>query len=195
MTKKIFILLGHSDKETLSGALATAYEEAAKAVGHEVRRTNIGDLSFDPILHKGYKVIQELEPDLKKVQEDMKWADHFVLVYPNWWCTMPALLKGMIDRLFLPGFAFRFKKTPSGEAMGWDKLLAGKSARVVVLSNTAPLLIEFMFGDYTNEIGRSILGFAGYSVSYTKLGPAEKRDPSVYERWKKKLGELGRRGV
>src|SRR3990167_320914 len=78
MAKKIYILLGHPDKETLSGHFADIYEQEAKAAGHEVRRTNIGDLSFDPILHKGYKVIQELEPDLLKVQEDMRWAEHLV---------------------------------------------------------------------------------------------------------------------
>jgi NAD(P)H dehydrogenase (quinone) len=88
--KKVFILLGQEDKETLCGMLADAYEQGAKAAGHEVRRANIGDLHFDPILHKGYKVIQELEPDLKRVQEDITWSEHFVLIYPTWWSMMPA---------------------------------------------------------------------------------------------------------
>jgi NAD(P)H dehydrogenase (quinone) len=52
---KIFILLGHTDSDTLSGAFASTYERAAGAAGHEVRRLNIGEMQFDPILHKGYK--------------------------------------------------------------------------------------------------------------------------------------------
>ena len=60
-TKKIVILLGHPDTgQTHSGELALLYETAAKKAGHEVKRFNLGEMHFDPILHQGYKVIHEL---------------------------------------------------------------------------------------------------------------------------------------
>ena len=74
--------MGNPDTDTMSGYFAGVYRDAATAAGHEVRYTNLVDMKFDPLLHKGYKVIQELEPDLVKIQEDIKWADHFVVVYP-----------------------------------------------------------------------------------------------------------------
>ncbi|MBL7045012.1 MAG: NAD(P)H-dependent oxidoreductase, partial [Parcubacteria group bacterium] len=170
MKKKIYILLGHPDSETLSGYLADSYGKAAREGGHTVRRTNIGELKFDPILHYGYKKIQELEPDLKKVQTDIKWADHVVIVYPNWWCSMPAPLKGMFDRMFLPGFAFNFSKEKDAE---WEKLLTGKSARVIITSGMSPIKAKFHFGDFTNELSRGILEFSGFHpVEVTTFGPS-----------------------
>ena len=166
--KKIFILLGHPDKDTKCGSFADSYEKGASAAGNEVRRIDIGDLKFDPILHKGYKVIQDLELDLKIVQENIKWCEHFVIFYPSWWSTMPALLKGMFDRMWLPCFAFNFNKN----GFGWTKHLKGRSALVVVTSDSHPIIARLLMGDSTNEIKRGILKFAGFSpVNILKVGP------------------------
>jgi len=189
MAKKIFILMGNPDKEgTLSSQLADVYEREARAAGHEVRRANLGDLAFDPILHKGYKVIQELEPDLKKTQEDMKWADHFVLIYPLWWAGMPALLKGLFDRMWIPRFAFHFWEN----GLGWDKLLKGKTARVIILSKNWPVIERFLFGDFKNEVGKALLGFAGYKVRMTEFGDSETPSASRKEGLLRKVATLAR---
>ncbi len=191
--KKIYILLGHSDCDTLSGHLADVYEKAAKEAGHEVRRTNIRDVKFDPILHKGYKEIQELEPDLIKVQEDIKWSEHVVVVYPNWWCTMPAILKGLFDRMFLPGFAFHFSKEKDGE---WTPLLKGRTARVIVTAGMSPIKVRFHFGDFTNELARGILGFAGFHpVEITTFGPSERATDAKKKQWHKKIEGYGKKGI
>jgi len=194
-TKRIFILVGHPDADTLIGTFATEYEKGAKEEGHEVRRINIGELQFDPILHYGYKEIQALEPDLIQVQENFKWADHIVILYPNWWCSMPALLKGMFDRMWLPGFAFNFKKDKEGSRTNTlVKLFKGKSARVVVTTGTHPILIRFHFGDFTNEIIRGILGFSGISpVRANILGPCEKATEKCKEGWRKDMRKLGKK--
>jgi NAD(P)H dehydrogenase (quinone) len=187
---KIFILMGNPDAEgTLGSELASHYESEARAAGHEVRRTNLGDLQFDPILHKGYKVIQQLEPDIINVQEDMKWADHFVLIYPLWWAGMPALLKGLWDRMYIPGFAFHFHK----DGLGWDKLLKGKTARVIITSKNWPIIERVLFGDFKNEVGRALLGFAGYKVRITEIGRAENLSEGKRNSWMKTVSKLARK--
>ena len=194
---KIYILLGHPDKDdTLCGGIADTYEKEAHSAGHEVKRTNIGDLRFDPILHKGYKVIQELEPDLHQVQEDIKWCDHFVLIYPLWWSSGPALLKGLVDRIWLPEFAFRFIKVPDTKmTLGWHKLLRGKTARVIVTLKNFPLLERFMFGDYSAEIVDAVLRFSGFKTRLTEIGNAEALSDSQKISWFKRIATLGRKGV
>ncbi len=187
--------MGHPNADaTLSSAFATAYEMAAQQAGHEVRRTNIGDLRFDPILHEGYRVIQDLEPDLAKVQEDIRWCDHFVFIYPVWWSSVPALLKGLIDRIWLPAFAFRFRKLGDGKTIiGWDKLLKGKTARVIVSLKNHPLLERFMFGDYTAEVVDAVLRFSGFKVKLLEVGNAESLSKEAIERWISRVGKLGRK--
>lgn len=193
--KKIFILLGNEDKNTFNGALADAYEKGAKAGGHEIRRMNIGELKFDPLLHKGYKEIQELEPDLKEVQENIKWCDHFALFYPNWWGTMPAILKGMFDRMFLPGFAFHYKKQGFLKGIVWYKLLKGRSACVWVTLNNPPMLASILFGDNTNEIKKNILGFGGFApVRVERRGPVERMPEKELEKMKEQAHTAGRGG-
>ena len=164
--KNIFILLGHPDNDSFNFTLADAYEQGATEAGHEVRRMNLGDMKFDPILHKGYREIQALEPDLLALQENVRWCDHFVVIYPSWWSTMPALLKGVFDRAWLPGFAYKFTSEFS-----WKKLMKGKSARMIVTSDTVPLLQRLIFGDTTNELKNGILWFSGFSpIRVKKFG-------------------------
>lgn len=191
MSKKILVLLGNSDKETYSGAMADHYQAGAEDAGHEVKRVNIGDMQFDPILHKGYKEIQELEQDLLDLQDGFRWADHIVIVYPNWWCTMPAILKGLFDRMWIPGFAFNFNK----ETKQLEQHLKGKTGRVIIVAGThSPFKTWWKFGDYTNEIQHGILGFAGIATAVTAFGPCNKVSNECKERWLMQVEKLGRKG-
>lgn len=189
--KKIVILLGHPNAETLCGSMAMLYEAAAKKAGHEVTRFNIGELKFDPILHKGYKVIQNTEPDLVRVQEAIRAADHFVIIYPVWWVNMPAILKGFFDRIWLPGFAFRYRKTPDGRRkIFWDRLLLGKTARIITFSSTHPWLLFLTLGSATHTLAWGILRFAGMQTATTAFGPSEAAPEWKKNEWRKKVVEL-----
>lgn len=192
MNKKIVILLGNPDVDTFSGAIADHYQAAAEEVGHEVLRFNIGEMNFDPILHQGYKVIQALEPDLLSLQEAIKWADHVVIIYPNWWCTMPAILKGLFDRTWIPGFAFNFDKK-TGKCI---QHLKGKTGRTIVVAGShSPFKTWWLYGDFTNEIQYGILGFAGISSNVTSFGPTQKVSEKKQDQWLREVENLGRKAI
>ena len=190
--KNVLVVCGHPDKDSFSGTVADHYQAGAQDAGHSVERVNLGDLNFDPILHKGYKEIQHLEPDLIALQDKFRAADHIVIVYPNWWCTMPALLKGLFDRFWLPGFAFNFNK----QTKKIEKHLAGKTGRVIILSGShSPFMTWWQFGDYTNEIQYGILEFAGIRTQVSSFGPCEKVDEPVRVKWLKEVEILGKKAL
>ena len=194
--KKIFILLGHTDASGLCGALADAYEKGARYGGHTVERLNIGEMRFDPILHKGYRRVQELEPDLKRFQELVHTSDHLVIVYPIWWVGMPANLKGLFDRAWLPGSAFRYMRTRQGKrTIFWHRLFRGKTARTILTSGTHPLLVRFLPGNVNAQLRWGILWFSGFSVGSTWLGPSENVPEKKRERWLRHVYELGTMGI
>lgn len=187
---KIFILLGHTDPATLSGAFADCYERSASEAGHEIRRQNIGEMHFDPILHEGYKTIQELEPDLKDFQENVRWAEHIVIFYPIWWNAMPAALKGLFDRAWLPHFAFNF----ADHGLTWKKLLKGRSARIITSSNTNPFVLWLMYGPPTAGLELCLLRFAGIRSRSTHFGPSERSSEGTKAKWFCKIELLARAG-
>ncbi|MFM2374118.1 MAG: hypothetical protein RLZZ234_113 [Candidatus Parcubacteria bacterium] len=189
--KCILIIQGNPDTASFTASLADTYEEGAKSAGHSVTRVNLSELNFDPILRKGYKEIQPLEPDLMVLQDAWRNADHVVILYPNWWCTMPALLKGMFDRMFLPGFAFNFDT----QSKSCVQRLCGKTARVIVVAGThSPFMTWLKYGDYTNEIQYGILGFAGMKVKVTAFGPGDKVSEARRAKWREKVRKLGVKG-
>ncbi|NTU67871.1 MAG: NAD(P)H-dependent oxidoreductase [Chlorobiaceae bacterium] len=193
MKKNILIILGHPDSASFCGALAGAYEQGAKAAGHEVRRIDLGRLSFDPVLHKGYAEIQPLEPDLLEVQAAITRADHLVFVYPIWWGAPPSLLKGFFDRSFLPGFAFRFKDSSSSS---WERLLAKRTARLIVTMDTPPWYYRLVFRmPGHNQMRRTILEFCGVKpVSISEYGPVKSSSPEERRKWLTQVSLLGEAG-
>lgn len=185
MKQQILVILGHPLADSLCGALADAYAQGAASAGHEVRRINLGELDFDPLLHDGYQAIQPLEPCLQAAQADILRAQHLVFVYPTWWGGLPALLKGFIDRVFLPGFAFKYREN----SLMWERLLTGRSARLVVTMDSPPWYyrwVNFMPGH--NQMKKTILEFCGVKpVKITSFGPVRNSSPGERLLWIKQV--------
>jgi putative NADPH-quinone reductase len=191
--KKILLIMGHPNKDSLGNALADAYQAGTEETGAEFKRLNLEDLDFDMNLHLGYKEIQELEPDLKKAQELIIWAEHLVFVYPTWWATMPALLKGFIDRTFLPGFAFKYKK----DSPWWDKLLAGRSARIITTMDAPYFYYWLVYGNAGHKaMKKATLEFCGVKpVKITTFGSVKNSTPEKRGKWLAKVKDLGRQNI
>ena len=194
MGRHILLIQGHPDasQRHLCHALEDAYAQGAIAAGHEVQRINVATLDF-PILRSQLEWEQgELPPGLTPAQDAIKWAEHMVLFFPLWLGDMPALLKGFLEQVARPGFAFsRNGKNPLAV-----KGLTGRSARVVVTMGMPATVYRWYFRAHSiKSLERNILGFVGIApVHETLVGMVGNMDPGLADKWLAKLEKLGERG-
>lgn len=189
--KKVLIIQGNPIANSYGSQLAEVYARGAAESRAEVRELVLSELEFDLNLSGGYKGKQPLEPDLQKAQELISWADHLVFVYPNWWGGMPALLKGFIDRVFLPGFAFKYRKnSPLPE-----QLLKGKTARLIVTMDSPYVYYRFYLGQPGHQMMKhSILKFCGVgSVRATNITQLRKMPEVARKQWLERVHRMGRK--
>jgi len=192
MGKKILIIQGNPNPGSYCSALAKAYFNGAIQGGAEARFIQLHELTFNPNLAFGYAKRSELEKDLLEAQEAIKWAEHLVFVYPTWWGTLPALLKGFLDRVLLPGFAFKYRE---GSVL-WDKLLKGKTARLIVTMDAPVWYNRFIIGQPGHRAMKiATLQFCGIKpVRITNIGPVKSSTDSRRSEWLNLVTKLGNKG-
>lgn len=191
---RILLIQGHPDRDDthFGHALAAAYAEGAREAGHEVRRVNVSELDFPLLRSKAEWEQGALPPALAGAQRDIAWCQHLVVFFPLWLGGMPALLKGLLEQLLRPGFAM----PRPGEGSITSKLLAGRSARIVVTMGMPALVYRWYFRAHSlKALERSILGLVGFApIQETLVGMIEGLSDSDRQRWLGKLNKLGRRG-
>ena len=192
MGRRIAIIQGHPDPagHHLLHAMADAYAESATAAGHEVRRIEVAKLEFPLLRTQVDFETGVLPPALVQAREDMRWAEHWLFLFPLWHGTMPALFKGFLEHIFRPGFAMEYKK------QGFPKrLLAGRSARIVVTMGMPALLYRWYFGAYgVRGFERSMLSFAGIKPIRESLYGLTFADEKKRARWIEGMRRRGGRG-
>ena len=184
------IINGHPNKESLSFAFAEAYKRGALEGNFEVQEIVISNLKFNPNLEFGYQKRTELEPDLLESWEKIKWADHLVWIYPVWWGGIPAMMKGFIDRIFLPGFAFQYREN----SIFWDKLLKGKSAHIITTLDQPSWYYWLVYGrPSVNQLKKSTLQFCGINpVKVSYFGIVKSSNEATRLKWISKVEAFGR---
>ena len=193
--QRILIIQGHPDPAGghLCHALAASYAEGAQAAGRDVRTIEIAQLDF-PLLRSQQDWLHgEVPATLKPAQDDIRWADHLVFFFPLWLGDMPALLKGFLEQVARPGFAF----TREGGANPlMHKGLKGRSARVVVTMGMPALVYKHYFRAHSvKSLERNILGFVGIApVRETLIGMVEGLDAGQRGDWLARLHKLGQAG-
>lgn len=191
MPRRILILQGHPDPADhhFGHALADAYAEGAAAHGHSLRTVDVAHLDF-PLLRSQQEWEEgALPPTLAQAQADIAWAEHLVLLFPLWLGDMPALLKGFLEQVARPGFAFKGDRTNPFMSKG----LAGRSARIVVTMGMPALVYRWYFRAHSvKSLERNILGFVGVApIEHTLVGGVGAMSPAAAKSWLARMRRLG----
>ena len=191
-TKNILIINGHPNPGSYISALAQSYTSGAKSAFDNVSLLNLTTLNFKINLEYGYQKRTELEPDLLDAIKKIKAADHLVWLFPTWWYGYPALMKGFIDRTFLPGIMFDYVPGKTFQ----KKLLKGKTAHIIVTADTPQWYNKLVYKNpAVNQLKKGTLQFCGISaVKVTYIAPIKDSTDQRRKKWLSKIRTYGTLG-
>lgn len=189
--KNVLIINCHPNRDSFNFGLADAYKKGALSNGDALKEIVIADLQFSPNLQFGYQKRTELEPDLEAAWEKIQWADHLVWICPVWWGGLPAIAKGFIDRVFLPGRVFQYREN----SPFWDRLLTGKTAHIITTLDQPSWYYWFVYGrPSVNQLKRSTLEFCGVKpVKVSYFGIVRNSNDDTRKKWLAKAEQMGKR--
>lgn len=194
--KRILVLNGHPAAKSLSAHFAQNYAEAAGAAGAIVRVHHLSEMNFDVDFGQGnYSEFKPLEPVLEQCLSDLEWAEHLVVTTPMWWGGLPAKLKGLFDRAFIPGRTFDTRiKTRLGLPA---PMLTGKTARVIMTSDTPQWFERVVYKRaIMHQMTKQILGFVGIKPTrYSYFSGASEATEHRVQGWTGTVRELGRQAA
>jgi NAD(P)H dehydrogenase (quinone) len=140
---KVLVILAHPDPESFNHSVAKSVMLQLSSKGHEVKVRDLYALGFDPVMTlEEWQDYSQKElppaPEILEEQQAVLWANHLIFIYPTWWWSPPAILKGYFDRVFTPDFAFDANSDPSLGLL--------KNKKVIIIQTTgAPE--EFVVGE------------------------------------------------
>lgn len=186
--RRILVVIGTPIADSLNHALARSYADAARAGGADVR---VVDLARDPV--PGHPSIRPqlrmprtdadvpLTAEVSAWVNDVEWADHLAFFFPQWWGSYPAALKAWIDRVFVSGFAFRYRE----RGRLWDRLLVGRTARIVMTMDSPRVWNAVVYRDAPiRSLRAATLQYCGIRVrGVTRLAEVRHRSAADLTRW------------
>ncbi len=113
---RVLAILAHPSDASFDAAVFRQAVATLKDGGDEVRTLDLYGEGFEARLSEPEWRMNGKVPDnrapVEPLVDDLLWADALVFVFPTWWSGMPAILKGWLDRVFLPGVVFELKDGP-----------------------------------------------------------------------------------
>ncbi len=185
---KTLIIYSHPDTDGYCAETLRQVEKKLKQLNKEYEIIDLYKIDYNPVLQEdehytaGNKSISQQNLE---IQEKIKLAQNLIFIYPIWWGSMPAILKGFFDRILTSGFAFKFK-----DKGGVSGLLKNKKA-VIFVSSGGPQINYLWFDANKRIIKNKILGFCGIDTKIFQVYKAYQLD----DKKKKEIAQNIERGL
>jgi NAD(P)H dehydrogenase (quinone) len=110
---RVVVVVAHPDPDSFNHAIASTASAALSKAGHQVTVLDLYAEEFRAEMSPDERVAYHtdrpiLDPTVERYAGIVKQAEALVFVYPTWWSTMPAILKGWLERVMVPGVSFVF---------------------------------------------------------------------------------------
>lgn len=158
---RILVVFAHPVQESFGAAVYRRLVDGLARAGHEVRGLDLYALGFDPVLsaedRRDYHTAGRNEARVAEQLDHIRWAEGLVFVYPTWWYSLPAMLKGWIDRVWVPFATFELPSglqpirgkmqnirliggiSTYGSPWWWIRFVVGDPGQRVILRGVKPL--------------------------------------------------------
>jgi putative NADPH-quinone reductase len=107
---RALVVYCHPNPDSFTAAVRNVVTGELSAAGAELRVIDLYDAVFDPVLcQEQLERYEDPERNRQSLDQDIsaiEWCDTLIFVYPTWWYGLPAVLKGWLDRVLVPGLAF-----------------------------------------------------------------------------------------
>ena len=168
--KTASVILAHPYEKSFNHVIFATAAATLKAGGISVFAHDLYAERFDPVLTRGELGKEPTaDPLAARYIEELVASDILVFIHPNWWGQPPAIMKGYIDRVFRPPYAYDYEESSAGSTETIQKL-GGKSGIVFNTSNTEERReAEYFHDPLEYEWIKCVFGFCGIERSSRRM--------------------------
>ncbi|MBU1557664.1 NAD(P)H-dependent oxidoreductase [Patescibacteria group bacterium] len=181
---KTLIIYAHPETPGHAPETLNQVELKLKKTSSEYEVIDLYKIGYNPVLQNDEHYTtgnRNISQQNIEIQNKINQSENLIFIYPIWWGTMPAILKGFFDRILTRGFAFSM-----GNHGIPNKLLKGKKA-VVFTSSGSPYILYLLSNLSKTLIKNKILGFCGIKTKVFQVYSANKLDEKNIQKIKKNV--------
>lgn len=190
--KNILVIKGHPKEDSFCNSLTDSYVKGLLKAGNKVKVLDLRYLNLDRFIYFDHTITPDFPLDLIKTQKLMSWADCWVFSYPIWWATAPALVKLFLETMLTSGFAFKYTEPKYGFIPQWEKLLKGKTARLIVTLDSPTFYYKLFLKDPNFKMMKANLNFCGIDkIDKNYFGSIKLSSLKKKQKWIEEIYKVG----